>query len=479
MAQDNEGKQAQGAPPSFIPANSHRRTSTTGTSTAQLGGATVPPSFTPPSHHRGESAPAASSAARSTANRVSSSGSSPTSRRANAASRSASRSASSDSKTRSAAHPSTVPQSFTPAATRARTSAAPRAPQPAAQAPQHSPMQSRNFSHIPSNRPGISANVAARRRHGARHIVRLTVLILLGALAIAVFGGWGWIDSRLNKENDWLTTKANGTATSWLILGSDERDGTTGGSSDDTPGFRTDTILMLIKPKSGPSALISIPRDSLVQVDGQYMKINAAAEIGGNKALVEAVESISGLKVNHIAKIKFGGLQNVVNAIGGVNLCYDQTVNDPYSGLDWQAGCHTVDGGTALAFSRMRYADANGDFGRAQRQRQVIGAIISKTMSKETLTSPSKVTKAMDAALSAVTVDHKTSPLTLARMAFAFKSATGSKGISGSVYWTDPDYTVDGVGSSVLLDETRNTELFSQLAAGSHAAGKVGTLSEG
>lgn len=324
----------------------------------------------------------------------------------------------------------------------------------------------------------MSATRPRRRRNGKR-IASMAVILVLAALAIAVFSCWGWVGSRLNKENDWLTSKAHTAATSWLILGSDERDGTTGGSADDTPGFRTDTILMLIKPKSGPSALISIPRDSLVQVDGQYMKINAAAELGGNKALTNAVEEISGQKINHIAKIKFGGLQNVVNAIGGVNLCYDQTVNDPYSGLDWQAGCHTVDGGTALAFSRMRYADANGDFGRAQRQRQVIAAIISKATSKETLTSPSKLMKAADAALSAVTVDNKTSPLTLMQMALAFKSATGSKGVSGSVYWTDPDYTVAGVGSSVLLDDTRNAELFSQLAAGTHAAGKVGTLSEG
>ena len=318
-------------------------------------------------------------------------------------------------------------------------------------------MPSRNASPAaPIRSANLTGATARRKRRGAKHIASLTVLILLGALALSVFSGWGWINSRLNKENDWLTTKANGSATSWLILGSDERDGTTGGSADDTPGFRTDTILMLIKPKSGPSALISIPRDSLVQVNGEYMKINAAAELGGNKALVEAVESISGQKINHIAKIKFGGLQNVVNAIGGVNLCYDQT-----------------------AFSRMRYADANGDFGRAQRQRQVIGAIIAKAMSKETLSSPSKVTKAADAALSAITVDHKTSPLTLAQLAFAFKSATGSKGISGSVYWTDPGYMVAGVGSSVLLDDTRNMDLFSQLVAGTHAAGKVGTLSEG
>lgn len=333
---------------------------------------------------------------------------------------------------------------------------------------------------MPPSRPNGPASAAMpRRRRGPKRIITLAVLVLLGALALAVFGGWNWVNGRLNKENDWLTSKSNGPATSWLILGSDERDGTVGGTADDTPGFRTDTILVLTKPKSGPSSLISIPRDSLVQVNGQYMKINAAAELGSNKSLVESVESITGQKINHIAKIKFGGLQSVVNAIGGVNLCYDQTVSDPYSGLDWQAGCHTVDGGTALAFSRMRYADANGDFGRAQRQRQVIGAIMSKAMSKETLSSPAKVMKAADAALAAITVDNKTSPLTLAQMAFAFKAATGDDGISGSVYWTDPGYMVDGVGSSVLLDDTRNTDLFSQLAAGTHTAGKVGTLAEG
>ena len=64
------------------------------------------------------------------------------------------------------------------------------------------------------------------------------------------------------------------------------------------------------------------------------------------------------------------------------------------------------------------------------------------------------------------------------RMALAFKSASGDQGISGSVYWTDPDYYVDGVGSSVLLDEDKNLELFSELAKGTHQAGTVGTLAE-
>ena len=211
-----------------------------------------------------------------------------------------------------------------------------------------------------------------------------------------------------------------------------------------------------------------------MNVDNQYMKINAVALIAGKKALVSNVEQITGQKIDHVAQIKFGGLQNVVNALGGIELCYDEDVQDSYSGLNWKAGCHTADGSTALSFSRMRYADARGDFGRNERQRQVISAIVKKASSSETLTNPSKIVAVSNAAMSALTVDEKTNPYTLLTMALAFKSATGSNGISGSVYWSDPDYYVDGVGSSVLLDDAKNTELFNQLADGTYKAGTVG-----
>ena len=194
--------------------------------------------------------------------------------------------------------------------------------------------------------------------------------------------------------------------------------------------------------------------------------------------MVNEVEDITGQKINHVALIQFGGLVKVVDALGGVELCYDQDVDDPYSSLNWTAGCHTADGNTALAFSRMRYADAQGDFGRAARQRQVINAIVKKAASRQTLMNFAKAKTVAQAALSSVTVDEKASTASLLRMALAFKSASGDKGISGSVYWTDPDYYVDGVGSSVLLDEQKNLDLFSQLATGKHASGTVGTLAE-
>ena len=326
---------------------------------------------------------------------------------------------------------------------------------------------STKFSHLGRPAAATAKTVTARRPRALR-ITLCAIAVLVAALILSVFGAWQWVDSKLNRS-DWLTDTPNTPASTWLILGSDERDGSTDyGGVDNISGFRTDTILVLIKPKSGPSSLVSIPRDSLMNVDNQYMKINAVALIAGKKALVSNVEQITGQKIDHVAQIKFGGLQNVVNALGGIELCYDEDVQDSYSGLNWKAGCHTADGSTALSFSRMRYADARGDFGRNERQRQVISAIVKKASSSETLTNPSKIVAVSNAAMSALTVDEKTNPYTLLTMALAFKSATGSNGISGSVYWSDPDYYVDGVGSSVLLDDAKNTELFNQLADGTY-----------
>jgi len=153
-------------------------------------------------------------------------------------------------------------------------------------------------------------------------------------------------------------------------------------------------------------------------------------------------------------------------------------VDDELSDLHWKAGCHVVDGHTALAFSRMRYSDPKGDFGRAERQRQVIGAIAKKAASPATLMNFGTVRKVGDAALQAITVDERTNPKTLLDMLLAFRGASGSNGITGSLYWSDPNYYVDGVGSCVLLDNPRNLELFTQLADGTHDPGVVGSAAE-
>lgn len=386
---------------------------------------------------------------------------------------------------RTARPSSSVPQSFQPAARATSETRRNPSSSPVSFAPEHTrtanpTQQFRGSSSVSTALRSVPSSPATasvpKRRPRVGRIVLSIFLVLILALGIGVFSAWNWVDDQLNKQT-WLTSKADTAGESWLILGSDEREGTIGDAGD-VEGFRTDTILVLTRPKTGSSSLISIPRDSLVEIDGSYMKINAVAQLYSRKQLVNEVEDITGQKINHVAMVRFGGLVKVVDALGGVDLCYDQNVNDPYSGMNWTAGCHTVDGNTALAFSRMRYADVQGDFGRAARQRQVINAIVKKGASKQTLTNFNKTKKVAAAALSSVTVDEKASTSSLLRMALAFKSASGKDGISGSVYWTDPDYYVDGVGSCVLLNDAKNIQLFSELSHGTHSAGTVGTLAE-
>ena len=184
-----------------------------------------------------------------------------------------------------------------------------------------------------------------RRRHSARRIIALVLVALLAAIIVFVSSQVMWINRSLNHQ-DMLSGSANTSGTTWLILGSDQRDGTVGGTQEEVPGFRNDTILVLTKPSSGPSSLISIPRDSYVTVDGQDMKINSVAENYGYPQLVKTVEGLTGVTVDHVALIGFSGVMGIVDALGGVNLCLDYDVDDAYSGLQWTAGCHTADGCT-------------------------------------------------------------------------------------------------------------------------------------
>ena len=85
----------------------------------------------------------------------------------------------------------------------------------------------------------------SHNRHNPGRIALTVLLVLIMALGLSVFSAWNWVDGQLNKKS-WLTSKADTAGESWLILGSDERDGTTGDTGEVT-GFRTDTILVLTK----------------------------------------------------------------------------------------------------------------------------------------------------------------------------------------------------------------------------------------
>ena len=303
---------------------------------------------------------------------------------------------------------------------------------------------------------------AARRKPNRRRRAIVTVLVML-----AILIGWpllllSWAGGKV-EHVDALSGAGDTPGTTYLIAGSDSRDGTQ--FTDETEGHRSDTIMLLHRAPNGNAYLVSIPRDTWVDIP-EYGegKINASFSYGGPELLVDTVEELSGITVDHYVEVGMQGVVDIVDAMNGVELCLDYDVDDPRSELVWQAGCHNADGRTALAFARMRYSDPNGDIGRAERQRQVIGAIVKTAALPTNSLNPVRQMKISSAAAQSVTTDPDTSSLELARMALDFRAATSS-GNTG----TPPIATIafeTSQGSAVLLDDDAD-EFFRKLANGS------------
>lgn len=155
-----------------------------------------------------------------------------------------------------------------------------------------------------------------------------------------------------------------------LLLGVDERPGDRG---------RSDTmILIAVQPKDGKAAAISIPRDTRARMphSGGYDKINHAYAYGGVPSSVQAVEQLFGVPIAYYMKTNMEGLVRIVNTLGGVDV--DNVRAFEYEGHSFPRGKQHLDGEEALAYSRMRKEDPQGDFGRTERQRQIVTGAVDK-----------------------------------------------------------------------------------------------------
>ncbi len=280
-----------------------------------------------------------------------------------------------------------------------------------------------------------------------------------------------WANGKL-QHVDALSSHADTSGTTYLIAGSDSRAATDPDSS--VVGARTDTIMLLHVPEHGTTSLISIPRDTYVKIPGHKSgKINSAFSYGGAPLLVETVETLTDMKVDHYVEIGFSGVKDVVDAVGGVRLCLDYDVDDPKSKLTWKKGCHTVGGKKALAFSRMRYSDPEGDIGRAKRQREVIAAVSGKLKDRSLLVKPSTQVALITAGTQALVVDEDADILTVGRLALAFRNANGKDGVTGTPPIKDLDYRPGGVGSTVQLDPETTPQFFADVRDGKLPPGEV------
>jgi LCP family protein required for cell wall assembly len=226
-------------------------------------------------------------------------------------------------------------------------------------------------------------------------------------------------------------------------------------------GRRTDTIMLLHVPDGGgPTVLMSIPRDSYVSIPGRGKnKINASYAFGGEALLVKTVEKATGLHIDTYAETGFGGFADVVDAVGGVDVCVKKAMKDKKAKLNVKKGCQTMDGATALGYSRARYSDARGDLGRVERQRQVLAAIAKKTFSPGVIAQPWRAFPAAAAGGGALTFDEDAGPMDVARFLQAMRSSAGGDGVSLTVPVSNPNLSTPS-GSAVAWDDAQAERVF-------------------
>jgi LCP family protein required for cell wall assembly len=186
-----------------------------------------------------------------------------------------------------------------------------------------------------------------------------------------------------------VTPECTNKVCNFLILGSDSRKGVRRqiGTTQGSPGQRSDTIIVVtVDPRINRTTVLSIPRDLRVEIPGFGLnKINTAfSHPHGNNLMVQTVEKLTGLPINHYVDINFIGFEGLVNALGGVPICINRPLFDQLAGLNLpHAGCYNLKGAQALAFVRARHVQGDNipDFSRISRQQQFIRALIQKALS--------------------------------------------------------------------------------------------------
>jgi LCP family protein required for cell wall assembly len=293
------------------------------------------------------------------------------------------------------------------------------------------------------------------------------IALIIGTVVVVLIAGtvgtYFWLDGKLNKTVTLPATALTSAGTNWLITGSDSRAGLSRTERDalhvgsDQGTLNSDSI-MLLHLGSGRPVLISIPRDSYVEIPGHGRnKLNAALAFGGANLLIQTVENATGLKIDHYMGIGFGGLVAVVNQIGGVPICLKTAIHDSYSGVNLSAGCHNLNGDQALAFVRDRHSFATEDLQRIQDQRAFLSALLKKATSPGVYLNPFTALPFGSTAAGSMSVDTGTSLLDLVHAGSALRAPeTGTVPIANSNYYTN-------AGDSVLWNSTKANELFNAL----------------
>ncbi|MGI8667472.1 MAG: LCP family protein [Jatrophihabitans sp.] len=311
--------------------------------------------------------------------------------------------------------------------------------------------------------PGRRSAGGSSVLHGAALGLRIVAAAL--SLVVLVGSGWAWATYRsfnanikrvqISTHSTAAAKNIDGSDQNILIVGNDDRDTATDaelrqlGTTRDGGSYNTDTMMLLHVPADGRKAtVISFPRDSYVDIPGVgKAKLNSAYTAGLNKnngskaagasLLVDTIENLTGLSIDHFVQVDLLGFYRISNAIGGVNVCLNQAMGPAktvgqvgngfdsgyengkfvysYSGINLKKGNNVIKGTQALAFVRQRHGLPAGDLDRIKRQQYFLSAVFRKLTSGGTLLNPFKLQNLLKAVTSSLTMDQTLDPTKLAQ----------------------------------------------------------------
>ena len=308
------------------------------------------------------------------------------------------------------------------------------------------------------------------------------------AVSGAGYGVLVWSDASIERIDAFAATTDRPAAgpdgsTTFLVVGSDARTGMTAGDrkrlhvgkGDTVAGRRADTMLLVsVSARHDTVIAVSLPRDSYVVIpahagnDGTAVperrnKLNAAYAVGGPQLAVATVERNTHVRIDHYIEVDFLGFEELVDAVGGVDVCTPTALRDRKAGLRLPAGRTRVDGETGLAYVRARNLDARADLGRIERQQRFLAAMVSRATSADVLLDPRSLVRLLEAALGSVRADRDLTRDELVGLATQLRHMSGRDVRFRTVPVADPSYRPGRIGAVALWDEHAASEMFTAL----------------
>jgi LCP family protein required for cell wall assembly len=295
----------------------------------------------------------------------------------------------------------------------------------------------------------------------------------------AGYAYWKVIGGLFTRTSVTLDPSAGGVL-NVLLVGSDSREGLNNPEDiarfGSVGGKRADTIIVAqIVPREQRGVLMSIPRDLYVPVHGggtvRDAKINSSYAYGP-QGVIDTVGALTRLPINHYMEVDIRGFRQMVDAIGGIDVCEAGGLYDSKLNFRLPAGDSHLDGNSALSYVRSRHSTADGDFGRIRRQQQFFRAVMGKIGKPSVLGNPVRVNELARAFARNITVDQAFQFDDLVRFALSIRRVGADQLLTYSV----PGHSGRiGSQSVVLLDQQPAEALFSALRSGSDPSQVVPT----